>query len=117
MSQYFDIYDDGTGIYSLTVIQQVNTNLKNGLIAYEKPANFSLVGSDGKTYNFVNNVSWNSYNPSSPVTPQPKPPPKPSPKPNNNNDNTSGNSSGYDSFFLIGGVAGILIYYKYKLNK
>ena len=118
--KYFYIYDDGSGSYPVAQIQDIQAKLKAGLIAEGEPQYFSLLGSDGTTYNFVNNgfSNWINYNPSQPITPQPKPSPLTpatpiTPKPNNNNTNST---SSNDSLYLIVGVAIIGIYLKYKLT-
>lgn len=115
---YFYIYDDGSGSYPVAQIQDIQAKLKAGLIAEGEPQYFSLLGSDGITYNFTNNgfTNWNNYNPSAPITPQPNPSPLTpatpiAPKPNNNS-----KSSSDDSLYLIVGVAIIGIYLKYKLT-
>ena len=77
-SPYFFIFDDQSGTYALSVIQQVTANLKAGLIAYGEPSTFTLLGTDGKTYTFTNNTV---PNPNPPPNPNPNPP---NPDPNNN---------------------------------
>jgi hypothetical protein len=122
-SNYFDIYDDGTGIYDLSVIAQVTANLQAGLIAYNEPPTFSLLGSDGKTYNFTNNISnWINYNPSAPITPQPTPisynpatPINQNKKPSNNNVSTGGSNSNDVTYLIVGGAI-LAIYLKYKFT-
>ena len=120
--QYFDIYDDGTGVYSDSVIAQVTTNLQQGLIAYEEPDMFSLTGTDGTIHKFQNNQP---FQPIAPATPIPTPPPTPPPtpivlnpatpidpdhKPTNNN--ISGSSSTDISLIAITALFGGLWYYK-----
>ena len=70
---YFYIFDDGTGSYSLAEINIINVKLKQGLQAYGYGPTFSLLGADGNTYNFTNNTP----------APAPAPAPPPSPVPNN----------------------------------
>lgn len=73
MSGSFDIFNDGSNMYPLAEINLVTLKLKQGLYAYGYPLNFSLIGTDGNTYNFINNL--------------PAPTPPPSPNPFNNNGN------------------------------
>jgi hypothetical protein len=73
MSGSFDIYNDGSNMYSLAQINIVGVKLKQGLIAYGFPEQFSLLGTDGNTYNFTNNIQM--------------PTPPPSPNPYNNGGN------------------------------
>jgi hypothetical protein len=68
----FYIYSDGTGSYPIAELQAVYAKLRQGLQAADYGATFSLLGDDGNTYNFFNNL--------------PTPPaPEPSPDPNQNN--------------------------------
>jgi hypothetical protein len=72
MSGSFDIFNDGSNMYPLAEINLVTLKLKQGLEAYGYGPTFSLLGTDGNQYNFINNI--------------PKPPtPEPSPDPNQNN--------------------------------
>jgi hypothetical protein len=73
VSGTFDIFDDGTGSYSLAEINIVNVKLKQGLEAYGYGPTFSLLGDDGNTYNFINNI------------------------PNNNNTNNNNNPSSFNN--------------------
>ena len=64
----FDVFNDGTGMFAVSVCQSVAVNLSNGWNCYGYPLNFSLLDENGTTWNFVNNL------------PQP-----PTPNPNNPN--------------------------------
>jgi hypothetical protein len=72
MSNYFYIFDDGTGSYSLAEINIINVKLKQGLQAYGYGATFSLLGTDGNTYNFTNNIPMPAPAPA-PAPPSPYP--------------------------------------------
>ena len=52
----FALFDDGTGVYALSVINSTYASLKQGLICYGEPLDFTLRGADGKLYSFTNNV-------------------------------------------------------------
>ena len=68
----FYIFNDGSGSYPIAELQAIYAKLKLGWEAADYPAQFSLLGDDGTTYNFFNNI---------PVPPAPEP----SPDPNQNN--------------------------------
>ncbi len=74
MSGTFEIFDDGSGSYSLAEINIVTVKLKQGLFAYGYGPTFSLLGDDGNTYNFTNNI------------------------PNNNNTNNNNNNNNQNPF-------------------
>ncbi len=67
----FFIYNNGTGSYQISELQAVYAKLRQELQAADYGATFSLLGDDGNTYNFFNNL------------PMPAPMPAPSPTPNN----------------------------------
>ena len=69
----FYIFNDGSGSYPIAELQAIYAKLKLGWEAADYPAQFSLLGDDGTTYNFFNNI--------------PVPPPSPVPNSNNNNGN------------------------------
>lgn len=71
----FYIFNDGTGSFPIAELQNVYAKLKQGWQAADYPAEFSLLGDDGVTYNFFNNL------PTPPPMPAP-PSPTPAPYPN-----------------------------------
>lgn len=123
MSQYFDIYNDGTNTYDAATLAKVSANLAAGLIAYGYGDTFTLLGTDGINHTFQNNEEFQPIAPATPIpTPPPTPPPSPivivpakpinqDKKPTNNN--ISGTSTTDVSFIAATAIFGALWYYKY----
>jgi hypothetical protein len=55
-----EIFDDGSGVFSDSVINQVQADISKGLIINNFPpgSTFTLTDTNGNTFNFTNNISF-----------------------------------------------------------
>ena len=99
------IFDDGSGVFSDSIINQVQADISKGLIINNFPpgSTFTLTDTNGNTFNFTNNIYGTNITPSNPSNPSNPPNPTPS-------------SSSNDTIYIVIGVALLVgsAFYQYK---